>query len=117
MSGCPLNTRTRNRGDRAGTAPLGEGGRPPTPSRLFQDGTGTDARVRRHRRWRDDSPLRLMAWMVNAAWLTSVSAPAPLREARLNGFSGPLAGVLRRRMDGGWRRHSVASPTGLSDAR
>lgn len=45
MSGCPLNTRTRNRGDRAGTAPLGER---EDPREGDADGAREDAR--RHRR-------------------------------------------------------------------
>ena len=45
--------------------------------------------------------------------------PAAGRASRgpLNGFPGALAGVLRRRIGGGWRRLSDTSPTGLSDAR
>ena len=39
-----------------------------------------------------------------------------LREVRLNGFPGALAGVPRHRIAGRRRRVSDTSPTGLSDA-
>ena len=77
---------------------------------------GTAARVRRHRGWRDDSPLRLPGCMDGPASLASVPPPTELREARLNGFPEALAGVRRHRIGGRRRRMSDTSATGLSDA-
>ena len=77
---------------------------------------GTDARVHRQACWRDQSPLRLRGYMVGPASLASIPPPTALREARLNGFPGALAGVLRHRIGGRRRRVSDTSATGLSDA-
>ena len=54
--------------------------------------------------------------MDGPASLASVPPPAALREARLNGFPGALAGVLRHRMGAGWRRLRDTSAAGLLDA-
>ena len=76
----------------------------------------TGARVHQHRCWRDRSPPRLQGRMCGPAPLASDPAPVAFREARLNGFPGALAGVLRHRPGGGCRRVSDTSVAGLSDA-
>ena len=43
---------------------------------------GTDARVQRQGRWRDQSPLRLRGYMDGPASLASIPPPTALREAR-----------------------------------
>ena len=78
---------------------------------------GTDAHARRHGRWRDRSPLRLVECMDGPAPPAFVRPPAAPREVRLNGFPGALAEVPRHRFGGGGCRVRGAAPTGFSDAR
>ena len=77
---------------------------------------GTGARAPRQGRWRDQSPLRLRAYMDAPASLATIPPLAALREARLNGLPGAIAVVRRHCMGGSRRRVSDTSPTGLSDA-
>ncbi len=80
-----------------------------------QDGTG--ARVQRHRRLRNRSPLRPPGRTEDPASLVSVPPPTALREVRLSGFPEALVDVRRHRVGGGGRRVPDAASTGLSDAR
>ena len=77
---------------------------------------GTGARAQRQGRGRDQSPLRFRGYVDGPASLATIPPLAALREARLNGFPGALAGVLRHRVVGARRRVSDTSATGLSDA-
>ena len=77
---------------------------------------GTGARAHRQGRWRDRSPLRLRGYMDGPASLATIPPLASLREARLNGFPGALAVVLRHCIGGSRRRVSDTSAMGLSDA-
>ena len=77
---------------------------------------GSGARAHRHRRWRDHSSLRLPECMEAPPPPVSVPPPAALREVRLNGFPGVLAGVLRHRVGGGGRRAPDPAPTGVFGA-
>ncbi len=80
-----------------------------------QDGTG--ARVQRHRRLRNRSPLRPPRRMEDPASLVSVPPPTALREVRLSGFPEALVEVRRHRVGSGGRRVPDAAPAGFSDAR
>ena len=73
---------------------------------------GTGARAHRLARWRDQSPLRLQAYMDGPASLATIPPLAALREARLNGFPGAPAVVRRHCIGGSRRRVSDTSPTG-----
>ena len=77
---------------------------------------GTGARAQRQGRGRDQSPLRFRGYVDGPASLATIPPLAALREARLNGFPGALAGVLRHHVVGARRRVSDTSATGLSDA-
>ena len=77
---------------------------------------GTGARAPRQARWRDQSPLRLRAYMDAPASLATIPPLAALREARLNGLPGAIAVVRRHCIGGSRRRVSDTSPRGLSDA-
>ena len=77
---------------------------------------GTSAHTRRHGRWRDRSPRRLLECMDGPAPLAFVRPPAAPREVRLNGFPGALAEVPRHRFGGSGRRVPGAAPTAVFGA-
>ena len=77
---------------------------------------GTDARVHRRGRLRDQMPPRLRGHMDGPASPGIVPPVAALREARLNGFPEALAQVRRHHIGGGGHRVLDPVPKGWSDA-
>jgi hypothetical protein len=69
--------------------------------RLIHTQGGTNARVHRRGRWRDQSPPRLRGLMDGSHTPTSIPPLTALHKPRLNGFPDALAEVLRHRIGGG----------------